>query len=157
MLASDSEAVLEIYKQGIDTGNATFQTEIPEWKDWDKSHLEDLRYVATNEDIVFGWVALSSVSSRPVYAGIVEVSVYIADDFRGKGLGYNLLEYIILESESKGYWTLQAGVFPENISSLELHKKCGFRVIGYRERVGKMNGVWRNTVLLERRSTIAGI
>lgn len=157
MQAANSEAVLKIYQEGIDTGQATFQTEAPSWADWNKSHLPDLRYVFIESDKVAGWVALSAVSSRCVYAGVAEVSVYVAEAFRGKGIGFHLLNYVIKESERKGYWTLQAGIFPENTGSIELHKKCGFREIGYRERVGKMNGVWRNTLLLERRSTIVGI
>lgn len=157
MHPSDGEAVLTIYQQGIDTGQATFQTEAPPWEDWNKSHVSELRFVAVEGESVAGWVALSPVSSRCVYAGIAEVSVYIAPSFRGKRVGYRLLEHLIRESEAKGYWTLQASIFPENTASIGLHKKLGFRVIGYRERVGKMKNLWRDTVLLERRSERVGI
>ncbi len=157
MHASDAEAVLKIYQQGMDTGNATFQTQAPSWEDWDKSHIPDLRYVALFDGEVSGWAALTAVSSRCVYAGVAEVSVYVEESHKGKHIGYQLLQYLIVESESNGYWTLQAGIFPENKSSLSLHEKCGFKIVGTRERIGKMKGVWRDTILLERRSTKVGI
>jgi L-amino acid N-acyltransferase YncA len=157
MTASDAEAVIRIYQEGIETGQATFQTTAPSWEEWDKSHLNPLRYVAIIEDQIAGWVALSPVSSRCVYAGVAEVSVYIGRDFRGKKVGYALMQYLITESEVAGYWTLQSGVFPENTASIALHHKCGFRTLGVREKIGKMNGVWRDTVLLERRSNAIGI
>ena len=157
MQASDAEAVLEIYQQGMDTGHATFQTQAPSWEDWDKSHIPDLRYVALNDAEVVGWAALTAVSSRCVYAGVAEVSVYVEESHKGKHIGYQLLQYLIGESEAKGYWTLQAGIFPENKSSLSLHEKCGFKIVGTRQRIGKMKGVWRDTVLLERRSSKVGI
>jgi len=157
MQASDAEAVLEIYQQGMDTGHATFQTQAPSWEDWDKSHIPDLRYVALIDAEVVGWAALTAVSSRCVYAGVAEVSVYVEESHKGKHIGYQLLQYLIDESEAKGYWTLQAGIFPENKSSLSLHEKCGFKIVGTRQRIGKMKGVWRDTVLLERRSSKVGI
>jgi L-amino acid N-acyltransferase YncA len=157
MQPADGEAVLRIYQEGIETGQATFQSQAPTWEEWNKSHLEDLRFVALYQELISGWVALSPVSSRCVYAGVAEVSVYVGNQFRGKQIGSSLLQTIVAKSEGKGYWTLQAGIFPENTASIALHKKCGFRVVGERERVGKMNGVWRSTVLLERRSLNVGV
>ncbi|WP_345951237.1 N-acetyltransferase family protein [Mucilaginibacter sp. PAMB04274] len=147
-----------IYLEGIATGQATFQTDAPQWEDWDKSHLSDLRYVALTDDgNMAGWVALSPVSSRCVYAGVAEVSVYVSEEFRGKKVGQALLQHLITESEKANLWTLQAGIFPENEASVKLHEKLGFRIIGYRERVAKQYGVWRNVYLLERRSNAVGI
>jgi L-amino acid N-acyltransferase YncA len=157
MEANDWESVAEIYKQGIETGNATFQQEIPTWNDWDSGHLKSCRIVACVQNEIVGWAALSSVSTRKVYAGVAEVSVYVSNKYRGYGIGYKLLERMIAESESENFWTLQAGIFPENYPSLHIHKKLNFREIGYRERIGKMDGIWRNTVLLERRSAIVGL
>ena len=157
MNTADAEAVLWIYQEGMDTGQATFQTSAPTWEDWDKSHLGDLRFVATVDDQVAGWVALSPVSSRCVYAGVVEVSIYVGDNFRGRKIGFSLMQYLTEASEQAGYWTLQAGIFRENIASIALHHKCGFRTIGFREKVGEMNGVWRDTILLERRSATIGV
>lgn len=157
LTASDWTSVAEIYKQGIETGNATFQQAIPSWDEWNKAHISTCRLIIEVDNEVAGWAALSAVSSRPVYAGIAEVSVYVGSKYRGQQIGTKLLEAIISESESKGFWTLQAGIFPENLASIAIHKKAGFREIGYREKVGKMKDIWRNTVLLERRSTIIGI
>ena len=155
---ADWPAVREIYIQGIATGEATLETSAPEWDVWDQAHVADLRYVAvTGEGLIAGWVALTPVSVRCVYAGVGEVSVYIAANFRGRKIGDLLLKYLIEESEKQGYWTLQSGIFPENIPSINLHQKNGFRIIGYRENIGKMNGVWRNVSLLERRSKVTGI
>ncbi|RYE04861.1 MAG: N-acetyltransferase family protein [Rickettsiaceae bacterium] len=154
---ADWPEVKQIYLEGIATGQATFQTEAPSWEDWDKSHLP-LRYVALfggNE--IAGWAALSPVSSRCVYAGVAEVSVYIGEHFREQRLGFALLEHMIAESEKANIWTLQSGIFPENVASVKLHEKLGFRVIGHREKVAKQNGVWRDVYLLERRSNIVGI
>jgi len=156
MTANDWESVAEIYKQGIETGNATFQQEIPTWNDWDNGHIKSCRIIACIENEIVGWAALSSVSTRKVYAGIAEVSVYVSNKYQGCGIGYKLLARTITESENENFWTLQAGIFPENYASLHIHKKLNFREIGYRERIGKMDGIWRNTVLLERRSEIVG-
>ncbi|KAA5536903.1 N-acetyltransferase family protein [Taibaiella lutea] len=149
--------VSRIYLEGIATQNATFEKTAPDWETWNKGHLEFCRYVAIEGNEIVGWAALSAVSGRCVYAGVAEVSEYIAGQHRGKGVGRQLLQKIITDSESNGIWTLQAGIFPENEASIKLHEQCGFRMVGYREKIGQMNGVWRNTVLLERRSTIAGL
>ncbi len=150
--------VRHIYLEGIATGQATFQTDAPLWEDWDKSHLPQLRYVAlTGNGHVAGWAALSAVSSRCVYAGVAEVSIYVGEAFRGQKAGQTLLQYLIAESEEAELWTLQASIFPENEASVKLHEKLGFRIIGYRERVAKQYGIWRNVYLLERRSEIIGI
>jgi L-amino acid N-acyltransferase YncA len=153
---TDWPAVAAIYLEGIATGQATFQTAAPSWEDWDSGHLSSLRFVATEHDQIIGWIALSPVSGRCVYAGVAELSVYVAEKARGKKVGYQLLEHLIGKSEAEGIWTLQAGIFPENTASIALHQKLGFRIIGYREKVGKQHGVWRNVNLLERRSRIAG-
>ena len=147
-----------IYLEGIATGNATFQTDGKSWEAWDSSHLAHSRLVAVEDDSVSGWAALSPVSDRCVYAGVAEVSVYVAGRARGKGIGAVLLRELVAESERAGIWTLQAGIFPENKASIALHEGCGFRIIGYRERIGKMHtGVWRDTVLMERRSKKVGV
>lgn len=152
----DWAEVKTIYLQGIATGQATFQTEAPSWQDWDKGHLPTLRYVAIHQQQVAGWVALSPVSGRCVYAGVAEVSVYVSAQFRGQQIGYQLLAYLIEHSEKQGIWTLRAGIFPENLPSIALHQKLGFRIVGYREKLGKQYGVWRDVNLLERRSKVAG-
>ena len=152
----DWQDVKNIYLEGIATGQATFQTEAPSWEDWDEGHLKNLRYVAVNSDEVAGWIALTPISGRCVYAGVAEVSIYISSQFRGQKVGFQLLQHLITESEIQGLWTLQAGIFPENEASLALHQKLGFRIIGLREKLGKQNGVWRDVNLLERRSRIAG-
>jgi phosphinothricin acetyltransferase len=150
--------VRAIYLEGIETGQATFETEAPEWERWDSSHLSFARLVALADGgSVAGWAALGPVSARKVYAGVAEVSVYVAEEFRGAGLGRALLEALIEESEAGGVWTLQASVFPENAASVRLHLACGFREVGRRERVGRLKGVWRDTVLLERRSEAVGV
>jgi len=156
LLARHWEDVRTIYLDGIATKQATFQTEAPSWEEWDKAHLAALRYVAIVNNAIAGWAVLSSVSSRCVYSGVTEVSVYIHKDFRKKGIGQALLQKLITESEANSIWTLQSGIFPENTASIALHEKLGFRKIGYREKVGKMDGVWRDTLLMERRSKIAG-
>ncbi|MBG8552757.1 GNAT family N-acetyltransferase [Hymenobacter guriensis] len=151
-------AVRAIYEQGIATGNATFQTEAPSWEAWDAAHLKHSRLVALdNTEQVLGWAALTPVSGRCVYAGVAEVSVYIAAVAQGQGIGRQLLQALVKESEQNGIWTLQAGIFPENEPSIRLHQAAGFRLIGQRERIGQMRGVWRNTALLERRSTTVGV
>lgn len=157
MTAEDWPAVRTIYAEGIATGNATFATEIPDWDKWDGSHLPNCRLVAVDREEVLGWAALSPVSARKVYAGVAEVSVYVATSVRGHGVGKALLQALIHESERNGIWTLQAGIFPENIASVSLHKSLGFREVGRRERIGKMGNQWRDTLLLERRSPIVGV
>ena len=151
------EAVARIYLEGIATGNSTFQTNAPTWEEWDSAHTTNCRLVAMDKSQVLGWAALSTVSGRCVYAGVAEVSVYVSESARGKGIGKSLLQALITESEKNNYWTLQAGIFPENTASIRLHQHAGFRIIGTRERVGKMHGVWRDSLMLERRSKIIGI
>ena len=154
----DWPVVREIYAQGIATGDATLETSPPDWEAWNRSHVSELRYVAmSGSGEISGWAALTPVSGRCVYAGVAEVSVYIGSAFRGQKVGDALLKHLILESEKNSYWTLQAGIFPENVPSMKLHEKNGFRVIGYRENIGKMNGIWRSVNLLERRSKVTGI
>jgi phosphinothricin acetyltransferase len=152
----DWETVRAIYLAGIATGDATFETAAPAWDEWDRAHLPGPRLVAIDGDAVVGWAALSAVSARAVYAGVAEVSVYVAPARSGQGIGRALLQTLVRESEQNGIWTLQASVFPENSASISLHKSCGFREVGTRERIGKRQGVWRNTILLERRSKSAG-
>ncbi|MBB3186598.1 GNAT family N-acetyltransferase [Microbacter margulisiae] len=149
--------VAKIYQAGIATKNATFETEVPDWETWDKSHRKDCRLVALMNHQIVGWVALSSVSSRCIYAGVAEVSIYVNPDFQRKGIGDKLMEAVITESEAKGIWTLQAGIFPENKGSLALHYKHGFRTVGIKKRIGKMDNIWRDVTFLERRSKVAGI
>ena len=151
----DWPAVREIYEEGIRGGNATFETETPSWERWDAAHPE-LRFVAERDGVVLGWAALSRPSARHCYRGVGDVSVYVAEQERGAGLGRRLLEELVRRSEQTGYWTLTAGVFPENEASIRLHKGCGFREVGVRERLGELRGVWRDVVLLERRSTLVG-
>ncbi|TDW99088.1 GNAT family N-acetyltransferase [Dinghuibacter silviterrae] len=148
--------VKAIYEDGLATGQASFQTSAPGWEEWDKSHLIHSRLVAKNSGTIVGWVALSPVSGRCVYAGVAEVSIYIAAGHRGLGIGKTLLEALVEESEAHGIWTLQAGIFPENTPSLRLHEGAGFRQVGIRQRIGKMGDRWRDTVLLERRSEKVG-
>lgn len=157
MTIEDWETVAEIYKQGVDTGNATFQQEIPTWDAWNDAHLKTCRLIATINKEIAGWAALSPISERCIYAGVAEVSVYVSDKHKGKRVGTKLLESLIKASEKEQIWTLQAGIFPENIASISLHNKLGFRVVGVREKIGKLNGVWRDTVVLEKRSTITGM
>jgi len=152
LMPSDWEPVKLIYEMGIATGNATFQTTAPSWEEWNISHLHTCRFVTEEEGNILGWAALTPVSSRCVYAGVAEVSVYVDPAFSGKGIGYYLLNHLINASEAEGIWTLQAGIFPENLASLKIHEKAGFRQLGVREKIGKQHGVWRDTVLLERRS-----
>ena len=154
--AADWPAVRAIYAEGLATGQATFETTPPEWTAWEAAHLPDCRFIAEESGMVCGWAALTPVSGRCVYAGVAEVSVYVAGVARGKGVGGQLLERLIIASEQAGLWTLQAGIFPENVASVRLHLKAGFRLVGHRERIGQLQGVWRDTVLLERRSTTVG-
>lgn len=157
MQQSDWQAVREIYREGIETGDATFETASPEWSDWDAGHLPHSRLVARDAGAIGGWTAVSPVSRRAVYAGVVEVSVYVAAAHRGAGLGQKLLAALVAESEAHGIWTLQAGIFPENRASIRLHERLGFRTVGRRERIGRRDGRWRDTVLMERRSKVVGL
>lgn len=150
-------AVKKIYEDGIATGNATFQTTSPEWAEWDQSHAPSPRLVAMENEKILGWAAITPVSGRCVYAGVGEVSVYVSPDAAGKGIGKQLLAALIQTSEKMNFWTLQAGIFPENAASIAIHEANGFRLIGRREKIGKMKGIWRDTLLLERRSTEIGI
>jgi phosphinothricin acetyltransferase len=144
--------VKAIFEQGIAGGQATFEVEAPSWGAWDKTHLDGHRLVAVQGGEVVGWAALSPVSERCCYEGVAEDSVYVTDEAQGRGVGRVLLEELVAGAERKGFWTLQAGVFPENTASVELHKRCGFCVVGVRERLGQQHGVWRDVVLMERRS-----
>ena len=157
MRSEDWPAVQRIYSEGIATGNATFETETPAWEKWDQGHFQDCRLVAVNTEGILGWAALSPVSTRRVYSGVAEVSVYVAAKARGQGVGMLLLQSLVEQSERCGIWTLQAGIFPENVPSVALHKSCGFREVGLRKKLGRRNGVWRDVLLLERRSSRAGI
>jgi L-amino acid N-acyltransferase YncA len=157
MCPEDWPAVRAIYAEGVATGNATFETAVPEWSQWDAAHHKYCRLIARDEETIFGWAALSPVSRRQVYAGVAEVSIYIAEKARGKGIGRALLESLIKDSEKQGIWTLQAGIFPENKASIALHKSSGFREVGLRHRLGQLAGVWRDVLLLERRSSCAGM
>jgi len=145
-----------IYLEGIATGNATFETSAPSWEVWDRAHLPGLRLVALDNEQVLGWTALAPVSDRCVYGGVAEESVYVAADARGRGVGRTLLEELIAQAEHAGIWTIQTGIFPENEASLRLHERVGFRVVGVRERLGSLNGIWRDVVFLERRSNKVG-
>lgn len=157
MNSTDWLAVAEIYKQGIDSGMATFEKRIPDWKQWDENHIESCRLVAKDVDNIVGWAALSSVSSRCVYGGVAEVSVYVSSLERGKKIGERLLRKLIEQSEEQGYWTLQSGIFPENVASIRLHEKLGFRKIGFRERIGELDGIWKDNILMEKRSKRKGL
>lgn len=152
----DWDAVKLIYEEGIATGNATFQTSAPTWEEWNTSHLSTCRLVATENSEVVGWAALTPVSSRCVYAGVAEVSIYVQPAKSGKGIGRALMASLIGLSEKDGIWTLQAGIFPENTASIRLHENAGFRILGVREKIGKQHGIWRDTVLMERRSRTIG-
>lgn len=162
-------AVREIYREGIATGDATFETELPDWEKWNANHRQDCRLVALEpfkrdsefvipleKVTVLGWAALSPVSARRAYAGVAEVSVYVAASARGRGVGKALLQALVQESEANGIWTLQAGIFPENTASIALHQSCGFRKVGVRHRIGKLGDTWRDVLLLERRSPAIG-
>jgi len=161
MTQADGDAVLAIYAEGIAGGSATFETAAPAWADWDRAHLSALRLVALDrgapEGRVVGWAAGSPVSERCVYAGVAEVSVYVAGEARGRGVGGALLDALVAVAETSGLWTLQAGVFADNAASLALHERHGFRRVGVRERLGQRDGAWRDVVLLERRSAVTGL
>jgi phosphinothricin acetyltransferase len=156
MERADWPAVAAVYAEGIATGNATFETEVPSWERWDASRLPDHRLVAELGGRVVGWAAVSRVSSRAAYAGVVENSVFVAEAARGRGVGRRLLAALIEDTERAGIWTIQTGIFPENGPSLALHESAGFRVVGVRERPGRLHGRWRDVVMLERRSRVVG-
>lgn len=157
MRSDDWPSVRNIYSEGIATGNATFETETPEWANWDSGHLQLCRLVARDGHRLLGWAALSPVSGRRVYSGVAEVSVYVAAEARGHGVGKKILQSLVEQSERCGIWMLQAGIFPENVSSVALHKSCGFREVGLREKLGQRRGSWRDVLLLERRSARVGV
>jgi L-amino acid N-acyltransferase YncA len=152
----DWTAVADIYWDGMRDGLATFETEVPSWEEWNATHLADHRLVAEMLGEVVGWAALSPVSSRRCYQGVVAHSVYVAREARGHGIGRTLLAALIAGAEAAGIWTIQTAIFPENRASLALHERCGFRVVGTRERIAKRDGIWRDTVFLERRSQVIG-
>ena len=158
MQPSDGEKVIEIFQEGINGGNATFEQNVPTWEAWDNKFFKICRFVLEdeNENIV-GWAALQPISDRDCYKGVAEVSIYLKNEFQGKGLGKMLLRKLILDSEEHEFWTLQSGIFPENEASINVHLNLGFRNVGTRERIGQMNGVWRDVILLERRSAVVGI
>ena len=153
----DWASVADIYRQGIASGNATFETEVPAWEKWDAAHIPNCRLIACVDGHSVGWAALSRVSARQVYAGVAEVSLYVSPEAQGKGVGKMLLAALVEASEQNGIWTLQAGIFPENVASLRLHKSSGFREVGVRERVGRQDNRWRDVVMLERRSSVVGV
>ncbi|MCQ9636373.1 GNAT family N-acetyltransferase [Chryseobacterium sp. WG23] len=149
--------IVEIYRQGLETRNATFETTVPTWEDWDKSKLKHSRLAAIIDNVVVGWAALSAVSDRGVYGGVAEISIYVANDHKGKGIGKMLMTKLISESEINGIWTLQSGMFPENKETVALHTSLDFRIIGHREKIGKLGNTWRDTIIMERRSKTIGI
>lgn len=153
MRPEDWPAVRSIYLEGIASGNSTFQTEAPGWEQWDANHLQACRLVAVLGDSIVGWAVLAAISARPVYRGVAEVSVYVTPSAHGQGVGKALMRELVSASEQYGFWTLQAGIFPENVASLAVHASVGFRQVGRRERMGQLHGVWRDVVLVERRVT----
>ncbi len=156
LLPAHASAVLRIYGEGLQTGNATFNTIVPLWDEWNSNHHLHTRFVAVEGKEVLGWVALSPVSSRECYSGVAEFSIYVGELYRGKGIANLLMQKMIEESEANGIWTLYSATFEKNTASIELQKKFGFRIIGYRERIAQLNNVWHNTVILERRSKLNG-
>jgi L-amino acid N-acyltransferase YncA len=152
MRPDDWPAVRAIYEAGIATGNATFETTAPDWPAWDAAHLPGHRLVARVDNLAVGWTALAPVSDRCAYAGVAEDSIYVAPEAQGRGIGRVLLTAVVTSAEQAGIWTVQTGIFPENQPSIRLHEACGFRVVGVRERLGRLHGCWRDVVLLERRS-----
>lgn len=158
MQPSDGEKVIEIFQEGIDGGNATFEQNVPTWEAWDNKFFKICRFVLEDEnESIVGWAALQPISDRDCYKGVAEVSIYLKNEFQGKGLGKMLLRKLILDSEEHEFWTLQSGIFPENEASINVHLNLGFRNVGTRERIAQMNGVWRDVILLERRSAVVGI
>jgi len=156
MQPANWEIVQSIYLEGIETGDATFQQDVPDWDAWNRDHLTHSRLVALIIDQIVGWAALSPVSKRQVYAGVAEVSVYVSEKYRGQKVGNTLLEHLIKHSETNNIWTLQSSIFRENKASIYIHECNGFRFVGYREKIGQMNGIWRDTLLFERRSRTVG-
>ncbi len=155
---ADAEGVLAIFQQGIDGQNATFDQEVPTWEKWNESHFSHSRFVITNEnDEIVGWCALKPISDRNCFRGVAEVSIYLDQNYQSKGLGKILIRKLILDSEEHDFWTLQAGIFPENKASVSLFQSSGFRIVGTRERISKMNGKWRDVLLLEKRSREVGV
>jgi L-amino acid N-acyltransferase YncA len=157
MTAEDWPEVSIIYKAGISTKNATFETDVPDWDTWDKTHRSDCRLSAKLADIIVGWATLSYAFGRVVYSGVAEVSIYVLPEYSGKGIGKSLINALISESEQHGVWTLQECIFPENKASIKIHENHGLRLIGIREKIGKMDGTWRDVAFYERRSTLIGV
>lgn len=158
MLPEDGTRVLEIFKQGIEGGNATFDKDVPTWEDWDSKFFKNCRWILEDDsENVMGWAALQPINPRECFKGVAEISIYLDNSVQGKGLGTMMLKKLILDSEKNGFWTLQSGIFPENVASIKIHEKLGFKIIGNREKIGKMNEKWRDIVLLERRSKIIGV
>ena len=157
MTEADWPAVQRIYADGIATGNATFETQAPDWQTWNRGHLPDCRLVARLNGVVMAWAALSPVSARACYAGVAEHSIYVDKSHRGQGIGKTLLQEFVRQAEQRGFWTIQSSIFPENAASIAIHLACGFRIVGRRKRVAMLNGAWRDTVLVERRSRIVGL
>jgi L-amino acid N-acyltransferase YncA len=157
MHADDAHAILAIYAEGIEDRLATFETRCPTWSEWDQTHLQKCRLIAESDGSVIGWAALSPVSTRACYRGVAEASVYVARGARGRGMGTALLEALVRESEKAGFWTLQGTTLEDNLASIHVQEKCGFRVVGVRERIGMLNGRWETTVLTERRSEVVGV
>ena len=154
---SDWDAVADIYRQGLETRNATFETVVPDYETWIKKFHPHLLWVAESEQVVIGWAGLQPISNRKVYEGVVEVTIYLDGKHTGKGVGKALMHHLVEESEKAGIWTLYASIFPENTASIHLHRSSGFREIGFREKIGKLDGKWRDTILFERRSKKVGV
>lgn len=152
LVKTDWKCVAKIYEEGLATGIATFETKIPDWNDWTDKYISSCRLVAEIDGKVVGFAVLSKVSIREVYNGVAEVTLYISEQYRGKQIGEKLLNELIVESEAEGFWTLTAAIFFENLASINLHKKCGFRIVGLREKLGQRNGTWHDNYLMERRS-----
>ncbi len=157
MRNSDARAVIDIYAKGLETRNATFETSVPTWEKWDASHHGFCRFVFVEAETVTGWIALSPVSKRDCYAGAAELSIYVDTDHLGKGAGSKLMAHLLPESEKHGIWTIHSSIFPENTATLRLHKRFGFREVGIRDRIAQLDGQWRSTLILERRSKVVGV
>jgi L-amino acid N-acyltransferase YncA len=157
MKKEDWNEVAAIYREGISTGNSTLETDAPEWEEWNERYMSDCRLVARTGNDVVGWIALIPASRKPIYRGVAEISLYVKESLRGQGIGKALLRAVIEESEKIGMWTLQGMILPENRQSIALCKGCGFREVGYREHIGQREGIWRDVILMERRSKIVGV